>query len=108
MPGGAAPGYCASMPVPVTVANVYLALYPKPILAGAMQADRALARKVWTVLNGICPKAMLGEGRVYGGGLHKLEPGELANVPAPEIAALLPDQTIPRKQVEMFTHKEVA
>lgn len=86
-----------------TVANVYLALYPKPTLERAMQADRSLARKVWTILNGICPKAMLGEGRVYGGGLHKLEPGELANVPVSEIAALISKDISPRSQPGLFS-----
>jgi hypothetical protein len=33
---------------------------------------------------------MLMEGRVYGGGLNKLEPGELANVPVPELAEYFP------------------
>ena len=41
------------------------------------------------MLNRIDPEQLLGEGRVYGGGLHKLEPRELANVDAKEIAALL-------------------
>jgi len=43
------------------------------------------------VLNRITPEQLLGEVRVYGGGLHKLEPGELANVEASEIAELIPD-----------------
>ena len=31
----------------------------------------------------------MGEGRVYGGGLHKLQPRELAGITAGEIAALI-------------------
>ena len=37
---------------------------------------------VWEHLNQFPPQVMLGESRVYGGGLHKLEPRELGNVPA--------------------------
>lgn len=36
-------------------------------------------------LNGIAEKVMVNEGRVYGGGMHKLEPRELSNVPSPEL-----------------------
>lgn len=85
-----------------TVANVYLALYPKPPLAQAMEADSSVARKVWTILNDIRPATMLGEGRVYGGGLHKLEPGELANVPVPDIAAFVSPATLRPRQGRMF------
>ena len=46
----------------------------------------------------------LGEGRVYGGGLRKLEPGELANVDASEIAALIPEfkQVLSGEQLVLF------
>lgn len=71
-----------------TAANVYLMLYPKGPLARLLEGDAGLKERVWRILNEICPTAMLGEGRVYGGGLYKLEPKELANVPAGEIAAL--------------------
>lgn len=53
-------------------------------------------------MNRITPAELLGEGRVYGGGLHKLEPKELANVPVPGIAALLPRELRPVGQAEMF------
>lgn len=78
-----------------TVANVYLAMYPAPSLARAMEHDPELIRRVWEVLNQITPDQLIGEGRVYGGGLHKLEPGELANVDATAISELIPEFKIP-------------
>ena len=74
-----------------TAANVYLMLYPKEPLARVLEDDPTLKRQLWAFLNAICPQAMLGGGRVYGGGLHKLEPKELGNVPAGAVAALLPN-----------------
>lgn len=84
-----------------TVANVYLAMYPTPVLTRALRGDPDLLGRIWRVLNEIPVAELLGEGRVYGGGLHKLEPKELANVPASSIADLLPDFSIP-KQVPLF------
>ena len=89
-----------------TAANVYLLLYPKPVLALALAADPTLGRKVWEFLNGIDAATLLGEGRVYGGGLYKLEPKELANVPADAIAAMLPEaEHRPAMQGEMFKER---
>ncbi len=85
-----------------TVANVYLAMYPKPDLSRALALDPSLLRRVWEALNRITPERILGEGRVYGGGLHKLEPKELANVPVPEIAALLAEVNPRPSQIAMF------
>ena len=91
-----------------TAANVYLLLYPKPLLAHAVDGNAELAWKVWRFLDSIPPATLLGEGRVYGGGLYKMEPTELANVPADAIAALLPSAGArPRKQVELFGDRAV-
>ncbi|MCY3987842.1 MAG: SAM-dependent DNA methyltransferase [Gammaproteobacteria bacterium] len=73
-----------------TAANVYLMLYPRAPLKHALLDRPELKRQVWKYLNKISPQAMLGEGRVYGGGLHKLEPRELGNVPAKAIIELFP------------------
>lgn len=64
-------------------ANVYLMLYPKPALAAAMGRDPELLTRIWRHLNGLAPAALVREGRVYGGGLFKLEPAELAAVRLP-------------------------
>jgi hypothetical protein len=86
-----------------TAANVYLLLYPKPVLARALAGNPALDRQVWEFLNNIDAATLLGEGRVYGGGLYKMEPKELANVPAHPIALMLPNAELrPASQIEMF------
>ncbi len=87
-----------------TVANVYLAMYPKPQLAKAVEQDATILRHAWEMLNRITPEQLMGEGRVYGGGLRKLEPGELANVDASEIAELIPDfkQILSGEQLALF------
>lgn len=89
-----------------TAANVYLLLYPKPALARALTDDPGLGRHVWEFLDGIAPETLLGEGRVYGGGLYKMEPKELANVPAAAIAAMLPaGEHHPASQTELFNER---
>lgn len=63
--------------------NVYLLLYPRPALSAAMAADPGILERVWGALGGLDPGSLTREGRVYGGGLYKLEPAELAAVRLP-------------------------
>lgn len=90
-----------------TVANVYLTLYPTPLLAREVVRDPDLLRKVWNALNKLSPETLLGEGRVYGGGLHKLEPRELSNVPAVFIQDLLPHAIVPKRSRQLGLFVEV-
>ena len=91
-----------------TAANVYLLLYPKPALARALATDKSLTRNIWTWLGSIKAEELLGHGRVYGGGLHKLEPNELASVPADDIARLAGlALASPQEQGDLFV-EEVA
>lgn len=71
------------------VSNSYLILYPKPLLEKEIKEKPELNEQLLQALNRITGKAMTDEGRVYGGGMHKMEPKELANVPANEISALI-------------------
>lgn len=71
------------------VSNSYLILYPKAPLQKEIEQNPELSEKLLQALNQITGKAMLDEGRVYGGGMHKIEPKELANVLAFEISAIL-------------------
>ena len=64
-----------------TAPNVYLAMYPRPAVQEAIARDPELLRVIWRRLNDIDPQTMIASGRVYGGGLHKIEPRELASVP---------------------------
>jgi methylase of polypeptide subunit release factors len=73
-----------------TAPNVYLMLYPRPALAAELARNPTLLTSIWTALNRLPPQALIGEGRVYGGGLHKIEPAELANAPVDGIMQLAP------------------
>jgi adenine-specific DNA-methyltransferase len=72
-------------------ANVYLLLYPKPHLGHALKEMPSLLKKIWQELNRIPAETLINEGRVYGGGLYKLEPGELANADIHFLKPILPN-----------------
>ena len=74
-----------------TAPNVYLLLYPKAETA----ADPALIERVWRGLNRMGAAGPIAAGRVYGGGLHKLEPRELAGLPLAGVLAAA-DSTVGR------------
>ena len=86
-----------------TAPNVYLMLYPKGALDGAITKFPLLKRQVWEFLNCIGSDEMLSEGRVYGGGLHKMEPKELGKVPAAMIAQLMSQAELLEKRVGYVT-----
>ena len=69
-----------------TATNVYLMLYPKPALEKALSHKPERLKQVWQALNQISDEILMGEGRVYGGGLHKLEPKELGLAIVPSAA----------------------
>jgi hypothetical protein len=73
-----------------TAPNVYLMLYPKPGLEKELKDKPELLKAVWQALNEISPEVLMGEGRIYGGGLHKIEPNELGSTPADTILTILP------------------
>lgn len=73
-----------------TASNSYLMLYPMPNLQKALDADARLYGKVWECLKKITSEELIRSGRVYGGGLHKLEPAELSTVPADGLYKELP------------------
>ena len=79
-------------------ANVYLMLYPKPAMAAILRDRPDLLRSVWAAMNDIPWDALLDIGRVYGGGLHKMEPKELAEAPADTILAAMPEAASSRER----------
>ena len=64
------------------VTNSWLALYPTPLLAGILQQNRGLDVEVLKQLNSLPPEMLIDVGRVYGGGMYKLEPKEMARIDA--------------------------
>jgi adenine-specific DNA-methyltransferase len=86
-------------------ANVYLLLYPKPAINRVITEHPEALRKIWQSLNSLDIGSILGEGRVYGGGLHKLEPKELGNVDATTILDDIPElQNLNINRVQLQLH----
>jgi len=85
-----------------TVANVWLALYPLPEVATLIKKDPLLIHEVGRALSQVSTERLVGNGRVYGGGLHKLEPKELSTVRVPELGALFPSLQKKLFQAELF------
>ena len=69
--------------------NSYLMLYPKDSLKEAIIHSPDILHKIWSALVEISANDLESEGRVYGGGLKKIEPKELSYVKCPHLAELL-------------------
>lgn len=69
--------------------NVYLLLYPTEMLKRLLEHDAGLYSEVYKMLEEIDTIDIVGESRAYGGGLYKLEPKELAQVPVRHFDDLL-------------------
>lgn len=69
--------------------NSYLMLYPKAILQEAIAQTPDILHEIWNALSNITANDLESEGRVYGGGLKKIEPKELSYVKCPRLAELL-------------------
>lgn len=84
------------------VSNLYLMLYPREPLAGMLRLHPARAGDVHAFFGMITGHELRGEGRVYGGGLHKIEPSELGRISA---AALI-DRWPELRRAEIGTRQE--
>jgi predicted RNA methylase len=73
------------------VTNLYLMLYPKDSLAQLLQEHPDYAAEVFALLEKVSGHELRGEGRIYGGGLNKIEPGELARISASVFVARWPE-----------------
>jgi hypothetical protein len=84
-------------------ANVYLMLYPKLFVAKNIEKDPLLLDNIWLMLQSLPIGNLVKEGRVYGGGLHKMEPKELLNAPVEDLSSLFPHASIShRAQMSLF------
>jgi adenine-specific DNA-methyltransferase len=75
-----------------TAHNVYLLLYPKEPLRNALLQAPGLAPELFDALRRLDTDTIKKDGRVYGGGLFKMEPKELAAISADFLLAALGSQ----------------
>lgn len=73
--------------------NLYLMLYPKNGLALMLLEQPDRGADVFDLLGQVTGYELRGQGRVYGGGLNKIEPGELARISAAAFVDRWPELT---------------
>lgn len=71
--------------------NLYLMLNPQNSLATMLRQHPDRAETVHALLGQVTGHELRGEGRVYGGGLNKIEPSELARISATSFVELWPE-----------------
>jgi hypothetical protein len=83
--------------------NLYLMLYPQSSLARMLLQYPHRAAQVFALLGQVTGYELRGEGRVYGGGLNKIEPSELGRISAAALVARWPELESGRqRQGELF------
>ena len=83
--------------------NVYLLLYPKPLLEEII-ADNEKAALIHEGLNCLEADELREEGRVYGGGLYKIEPREMKRMSARPLLERLPELDETAKKAVSIPH----
>ncbi len=83
--------------------NLYLLLYPKGALARMLRDHGDRASEVFELLRMVTGHELRGEGRVYGGGLNKIEPSELGRISAAAFIQRWPELSADsHRQTEFF------
>jgi methylase of polypeptide subunit release factors len=87
-----------------TATNLYLMLYPIGLIADYLEENPAAMTAVHEGLRSLSADDLRRGGREYGGGLHKMEPKELAALSAKAIIDIAPDKLAPQQsaQIRLF------
>lgn len=80
--------------------NLYLMLYPLAGLDTMLRSHPERGGDVLDLLRDVTGDELRGEGRVYGGGLHKIEPNELARISAAPFLVRWPDLAVGTRRAE--------
>lgn len=84
--------------------NLYLMLTPTDGLAAMLSAHPERAAHIHEWLGNLTGGELRSEGRVYGGGLNKIEPKELARISTQSLVELWPEiMPQPNRQMNLFT-----
>lgn len=80
--------------------NLYLMLYPLNGLATMLRRSPERASELFNLLGQVTGHELRREGRVYGGGLHKIEPSELGRISAAPIVERWPELAESTRRIE--------